>query len=318
MKRNLWIRATPLALALDSQTRFEPATQRHETVDYFNRDRFEIIFSAEKAVPGYRFYMALTDKNGNDVYRYIKDGTDYEDGELMDIDKDEAVEEKTLKIGAVLTSRPDFPRGDNNITIIYPLSLCDRIIDNLSGDLTAEYYFTVKSGDHIASEAAIKDLLRENGLNADSLVNLAQQEEASRNIVIIAKVFSCGFIILISLIAVANVFNTVSTNISLRRREFAMLRSVGMARKDFNRMMGYECLLYGSRALLPGIPVSLAVTFLIFLAVTQGYDTSFRIPWAAMGAACASVFLVVFATMMYAMNKIKKDNLIDVLKNENL
>ena len=48
------------------------------------------------------------------------------------------------------------------------------------------------------------------------------------------------------------------------------------------------------------------------------YETSFRLPWAAVGIAVMSVFLVVFATMMYSMSKVKKDNPIDALKNENL
>ena len=122
----------------------------------------------------------------------------------------------------------------------------------------------------------------------------------------------------ISLIAAANVFNTISTNISLRRREFAMLKSVGMTAGGFNRMMIYECLLYGSRALLWGLPVSVGVTYLIYLSVDQGFDTQFRLPLSAIGIAVLSVFAVVFVTMMYALRKIKKENPIDAMKNENL
>ena len=58
--------------------------------------------------------------------------------------------------------------------------------------------------------------------------------------------------------------------------------------------------------------------YLIYRAVTTAYETSFHLPWAASGIAVLSVFLVVFATMMYAMRKVKKDNPIDALKNENL
>ena len=123
---------------------------------------------------------------------------------------------------------------------------------------------------------------------------------------------------LISLIAAANVFNTISTNISLRRREFAMLKSVGMTQKGFHRMMNYECLLYGSKALMLGLPVSCGITYLMYRSVNQAYETAFRLPWAAVGIAVMSVFLVVFATMMYSMSKVKKDNPIDALKNENL
>lgn len=97
-----------------------------------------------------------------------------------------------------------------------------------------------------------------------------------------------------------------------------MLKSVGMTQKGFHRMMNYECLLYGSKALLLGLPVSCGITYLIYRAVTTAYETSFHLPWAAIGIAVLSVFMVVFATMMYAMSKVKKDNPIDALKNENL
>ena len=137
---------------------------------------------------------------------------------------------------------------------------------------------------------------------------------------VLLAVLTCAFLLplLISIYRDSNVFNTISTNISLRRREFAMLKSVGMTQKGFRRMMNYECLLYGSKALLLGLPVSCGITYLIHRAVTTAYETSFHLPWAAIGIAALSVFLVVFATMMYAMRKVKKDNPIDALKNENL
>ena len=174
------------------------------------------------------------------------------------------------------------------------------------------------SDNHAESYTAVQSILNDNGFNAKNLQNIAEQEESERNIVTIIRVFSYGFIVLISLIAAANVFNTISTNISLRRREFAMLKSVGMTQKGFNKMMNFECLLYGSRALLYGIPVSCGVTYLIYLAIMEGVETRFHLPWVAIGISVLSVFLVVFVTMMYSMSKIKEDNPIDALKNENL
>ena len=160
---------------------------------------------------------------------------------------------------------------------------------------------------------------RQEGLTVPYLLlNASEMLEENRSYIFVANMFAYTFIIMISLIAVANVFNTISTNISLRRREFAMLKSVGMTQKGFSRMMNYECLLYGSKALLLGLPVSCGITYLIYRAVTTAYETSFHLPWAAIGIAVLSVFLVVFATMMYSMSKVKKDNPIDALKNENL
>ena len=134
----------------------------------------------------------------------------------------------------------------------------------------------------------------------------------------IVNIFAYGFIILISLIAATNVFNTISTSISLRRREFAMLRSVGMTEKGINKMMNYECILYGAKALLLGLPTSCLISFILYKIVSKGMMISFKLPWLAMGIATLSVFLVVFATMIYAMHKIKKENPIDALKNENI
>ena len=134
----------------------------------------------------------------------------------------------------------------------------------------------------------------------------------------VINVFSYGFIILISLIAVANVFNTISTNIALRRRDFAMLRSVGMTKGGLNKMMYYECLLYGTKSIVFGLPAALIVTYALHSLTKQMFDFGFRLPWLSVAIAVISVFAVVFVTMLYSMRKIKKDNTIDALKNENV
>ena len=99
--------------------------------------------------------------------------------------------------------------------------------------------------------------------------------------------------------------------------EFAMLRSVGMTRLGLNRMMNYECLLYGFRALAFGVPLSGLMTVLIYEAVGQAVSSSFQVPWSAVAVAVCSIFAVVFSTMLYAMGRIKRENPIDALKNEN-
>ena len=97
-----------------------------------------------------------------------------------------------------------------------------------------------------------------------------------------------------------------------------MLKSVGMTDKDLRKMLNFECIMYGTKALLYGIPVSAVITYLIYDTVNKGIDTAFAIPWKAVGIAVLSVFIVVFSTMMYSMRKVKKENPIDALKNENL
>lgn len=146
------------------------------------------------------------------------------------------------------------------------------------------------------------------------LDNLAAQYESDRNALAAVKVLTYGFIILISLIAVANVFNTISTNLLLRRREFAMLRSMGMSPKGFRRMMNYECLIYGMRAIAYGVILTILISLAIRRTIGAGADIDFLIPWGYLGAAVLGIFLVVFITMMYTMYKIKRNNIVEELK----
>lgn len=148
-----------------------------------------------------------------------------------------------------------------------------------------------------------------------TLVNTAEAFEQFQNYMFIANVFAYIFIALIALIAAANVFNTISTNIRLRRRELAMLRSVGMSDRDFNKMMGFECVFYGARALAAGIPLALLVSVLI-VKIMETDDTRFIMPWGSVGISVLSVFLVIFVTMMYAVSKIRRENIIDALRDE--
>ena len=151
-------------------------------------------------------------------------------------------------------------------------------------------------------------------MTTSSLYDFVAEKAQNRSLVITITVFSYGFIILISLIAAANVFNTISTNILLRRRDFAMLRSTGMDQRGFRRMMCYECLLYGLKGMLLGLPVSLFVNWRIYCAVGKGWETGFYLPWPSYLIAIFSVFAVVGSTMIYSMRKVKQENIVDELK----
>ena len=308
----------PLAIAVDGATMFNLYTQKYETTNFFKDDEFSLVIQKEKDIPGYYCSGEITDETGKTVVRYTKDPESNVEGEEYILyTLEEGYLYTTLNIGDVIYEKPFFVRDSSDMRFIFPISLAEQVFEDFDA-INNNYYYMLTSDNHAESYTAVQSILNDNGFNAKNLQNIAELEESERNIVTIIRVFSYGFIVLISLIAAANVFNTISTNISLRRREFAMLKSVGMTQKGFNKMMNFECLLYGSKALLLGLPVSCGVTYLIYLAIMSGYEASFHLPWTAIGIATLSVFLVVFVTMMYSMSKIKKDNPIDALKNENL
>ena len=205
--------------------------------------------------------------------------------------------------------------------MVLPYSLVkDGILRGVAGSEGGYTRYILMAKQHEKASTDLAGYYEEelSGVDSGTIIDAAASRDSEQALILVLDIFSYGFIALISLIAIANVFNTISTNIALRRREFAMLKSVGMAQKDFNKMMNFECLLYGSKSLLYGLPASAGVTYLIYKAISDGFETSYHLPWTAIGIAVLSVFLVVFVTMMYSMSKIKKDNPIDALKNENL
>ena len=310
-------RDKPLGVALDRNIELDRRLEKYVTLDTLKGDECMIEGLYYVEIDGYYRKDSRIDENGNKVVLYQNRDNE---NDIIELPYEESFAKYTLRSEKTIEEAPFFVSRSTPVAInmIYPYSMLESVVPEaaLNQFRNTEYFLT--SSNHTASFENLAPVLTENGLSSRQLFDYAANAETDRNVVTIIRVFAYGFIVLISLIAAANVFNTISTNISLRRREFAMLKSVGMTQKGFRRMMNYECLLYGSKALLLGLPVSCGITYLIYRAVTTAYETSFHLPWAAIGIAVLSVFLVVFATMMYAMRKVKKDNPIDALKNENL
>lgn len=178
--------------------------------------------------------------------------------------------------------------------------------------------FSLNSDNCRQSEKDINQTIAAAGITEYQIYNLGKMAEENNNIIFIANVFGYTFIVMISLIAVANVFNTISTNIRLRRRELAMLRSVGMSEKEFRRMMNFECIFYGVRALVCGLPLAGIFSWLIYKGMGWGGadNVDFTFPWLSMAISTVGVLLIVFITMLYATDKLKKENIIDALRDE--
>lgn len=266
-------------------------------------------------------YMNTDDPVGvmcNEITIYSKK---YYKLDLFNTDKlslkaDNGLDTVTLNIG---TSVDETPMGIalDGISypiVMYPFSAYDKVIPDEAYQLN--YY--IKSDNHKVTYDKMCDLLDTEGLSSYRVYDYSESVAVTKAMTMVVKVFSMGFIVLISLIALANVFNTISTNVALRRREFAMLKSVGMTQKGFYRMMNYECILYGVKGVAWGLPVSLLINLLMARSIGFGVDIGVQIPWKSVIIAVGSVFLVVFVTMMYSMGKIRKDNPVETLKNENL
>lgn len=290
-----------------------------------------LTYSSIHGLDGYTMLYSKPDEDGTMQYYYydcdyldefwethgIADDPD--EAMALILPESEAVSVIEFPIHAILRDA-GMVAPNGNLTLIFPYSMREAVLtdEDFREGFCFQTSFCFRAEEHSAVYDRMKTVLSDRRMDTSRLNDLAENAESERTMLTVVNVFSYGFIVLISLIALANVFNTVSTGISLRRREFAMLKSIGLSERGFRKMMDFECLIYGLRGLMWGLPASLVMTYVIYRVTGIAYDRSFYVPWYSVAIAVGSVFVVVFATMLYATSRLKKNNPIDALKNENL
>ena len=296
---------------------FDEETQEYERMtdsfDFYDSAVTSLpVFSDAELIEGYYSYE-LTEQNGTYYRVYIPedysgetDASGQPQGAIL-----REVTPVNYTIGAVTNQMPMGYSGTTRPVLLRPISAADPA-------QLSSLYLHLTSDDAIALEPELEDTLETLGISSFDLQNLVSEEETVHALLTVVQTFSYGFIILISLLSAANVFNTISTNIALRRRDYAMLGSIGLGRKGLIRMMNYECLIYGLHALLIGLPLSVLASIGIRYIVSDMVESVFDLPWIYFAIAALSVFVVVFSSMLYSYAKLKKDSPVETLKDENI
>jgi putative ABC transport system permease protein len=167
-------------------------------------------------------------------------------------------------------------------------------------------------------EEGIDRLKNEKGYLNIEVNNLDTFVKQQKKIVVVAAIFLYGFITVITLIGVTNIFNTITTNMILRSKEFATLKSIGMTTKEFNKMIRLESIMYGTKALIIGIPLGILGSYLIYYGFAKEMDLGYNIPLTPILISAVFVFIIIGITMKYSLNKINKQNIIETIRKDNI
>ena len=274
--------------------------------------------------------------NSEDFKEYLeKLGVDY------DKNKDKAVlldyyslykEGKTIK-NRLLTYSPNDSISGNVEDKEFNVSI-SKITETVPDGLEGTYFYSaviVLNVDEYGNNFNfVPNMLTTNSEEPDDLAkrsqkydnmyvtNIASEVRFYDSVRLVVYIFAYGFIGIITLIGVTNIFNTLTSNIDLRQREFAMLKSIGMTKKEFNKMINLETLFYSLKALIFGIVLGLIASFAIYKAFAQSLDYGFKIPMQAILISILFVFVIVFIIMKFAIGKINKQNIIDTIRKENI
>ena len=198
----------------------------------------------------------------------------------------------------------------------FKLIVNKKLYDSISDSSTHYTQFNIISDNTNNIDKLTKDLDKYSNVN---YTNIKETMKQANNLILVVKILMYGFISLVTLIGVTSVFNTISTSMALRKREFAVLRSVGLTNRGFNKILFFESLFFGMKSLIFAIPVSIGITVLIHYALADMVSIStIIIPWKYIIISIVSVFVIVLLTMMYSTSKIKKHNIIEQIREENI
>lgn len=183
-------------------------------------------------------------------------------------------------------------------------------------------YFNAADGDHgaLAEELATAGSAYFHdkspyGLAFYSFNDYIEQRDSNQMIATVVNVFCLLFAVILALIAMANVFNTVTNSLILRRREFAVMKSVGLSNRQFRAMVAEECVAWCIRGLVPGVLLSLLVSFLLWQVISESMTgLPFTLPWSYVALAAAMTVVAVGASVAYGMHRCRADNVVEALR----
>ena len=231
---------------------------------------------------------------------------------------DEAVAgEQDIEVGALADTKPACVDATGTLTLVLPASAIDVAAN--SGYLRASMSFDTDGDAARATDAqeAIEAIAADYPELDITYTNVAQSKLQSRLMATTVNTFIFLFAVITGLIAVANVFNTLANALILRRREFAVLKSIGMGNRAFRRMVAYECASYALRGFAIGFALALIATFGLYQSMMLSYSTyEFTLPWLQVAVAVAVVFAVILASVAYALARTRAASIVDALRTE--
>ena len=235
------------------------------------------------------------------VYSYDSDGNE----------KQKEVKLKILAItDEILTGNNQYPETSFGVVAYDDLIPSLGITDDKSSSI---YY--VATNREKSTRDEVKKVAEENNLSVIDSIDEAQRLEQTMNVM---KIFVYGFIVVISLVSVTNIINTISTNINLRKREFAVIKSIGVTPQGFKKMIYMESILYGILSLLYGIPIGICMNVLMNKILEGMITVQTLIPYKAILICVVAIFVITFIASYIPLKKMSKENIIDNIRQESI
>ena len=290
-------------------------------------------------IDGYACLGIFEDDEGSPVLRYFKLADDGTGALAMDesdryIYKDVSLAESGLmptgiEVAALADKAPAILGSSGALgsfpVLIMPMSALDATARTSGGavDVSRGELYLGASDPEAAEESVSALMDRTMGVSGETtgsnVYNIAADRQANIDASRLIRLLVLLFSVITMFIALANVFNTLTNSIILRTREFAVLRSIGMDDRAFARMIVYECASYAWRGLASGLVLGLGVSWMMWQSMQSSFvGLPMAVPWPYIGAAAAAVLVVLGLSVLYALGRTHRQNLVDALRTDAL
>lgn len=219
-----------------------------------------------------------------------------------------------VKILAILENDPFNYRGASNWL---KLISTEEVAKNLTGEDVKPINLNIQINDVKNEEIAEKEInsvLKSN--TSLQLINNIDNNRREKTAILVIQILMYGFVVVVSLIGSVNIVNTLTTNIILRKREFAALKSIGLTQKGLKKMIVLEGLLYGIMGTIYGSIISCGLSYLMYRGINDVREQGFMLPWKAIAIAGTCAIIIGYLSVLSPLKRIKKENLIEAIREE--
>lgn len=267
-----------------------------------------------------RIYNAKTDRTYYGLIADIKVGDEIELEYNIALEKVKGtepikVENKKVRVMAILEDDPfNFRGAQDGLKLI----TTEKVVENLTGrnDIKpVNLNITIKDVENEkVANAEIEKAIKEN--SSLNIINNIDNNRRDKTSTLLVKILMYGFVIVVSLIGSVNIINTLTTNIILRKRELAGLKSIGLTQKGLRKMIILEGILYGIIGSIYGSILGCTLSFFMYQSLGEIREFPWSIPWSSMAIATIAALVIGYLSVLSPLSRIKKENLIEVIRED--
>ncbi|PYE48056.1 ABC transporter permease [Paenibacillus barcinonensis] len=207
--------------------------------------------------------------------------------------------------------------GDYVESAIIQMITTPKVFENVTGDNAYSRVFLQANPD--ASPKVITDYFK-SLVQKDagySYRDRVEEMKQDRNDAITLNIFLYGFIGVIAAIAFLNILNTVSTNLILRTKEFAVLKAIGMTQKEIRKMVLLEGLFYGIFATVYGSLLGTGLSYGISYLMRNALQVEWTLPWISILIGSLGAIAATLIASYWPLRRLSRIKITDGLRGEN-